>query len=108
MFPLSSFSAAVTDSYRFGRVSAGEVVSDCSFRAGESNELWRFDALSHWTALSPNESPPPREQHSAAVADGKMLVFGGLAANEGSEAVRPVYKDGAPSLSSRVFFCLLV
>lgn len=43
------------------------------------NELWRLDPLTwEWKQLVPlGTAPPPREQHSASVANSMMYIFGG-------------------------------
>jgi len=50
---------------------------------GPMNDLWMWNATSGWTMLIDNGtmgSPPPRQGHSAVLADsGEMLVFGGQA-----------------------------
>ncbi|OWZ22502.1 hypothetical protein PHMEG_0002787 [Phytophthora megakarya] len=44
-----------------------------------SNELWRYDLLTEawWSVPQPVLLPPPREKHSMAVVNNRLLLFGG-------------------------------
>ncbi|KAG6972969.1 hypothetical protein JG688_00003734 [Phytophthora aleatoria] len=44
-----------------------------------SNELWRYDLLTEtwWSVPQPTLAPPPREKHSMAVVNDRLILFGG-------------------------------
>ena len=59
----------------------------CHMAISHSNDLWRFDPVTtFWSRLvtSGLSFPVGREQHSASVIDGKLVIIGGLREDDGS------------------------
>lgn len=71
------------DTMDLGNAESGRDVYPCVHFQSEVSELWSFDVstyqwvflnTSKWQAQAP---PPPREQHSSAVVNRNIYVFGG-------------------------------
>lgn len=71
------------DTMDLGNSESGRDVYPCVHFQSEVSELWSFDISTYqWAFLNTSKwqlqtPPPPREQHSTAVVDRDLYVFGG-------------------------------